>query len=124
MFSGGLPMTACVAEMMTGLSIRIGWLAIALIRSSSDVSDDRLSSLKAVSPRRMRSIAGTPNKLNVCLISLSVGGVSKYLTCVGSMPRSSSNAKAVRDFEQRGLCQIVIVVMCGPRCAGVGVNAK
>ena len=116
-------MTACVAEMMTGLSIRIGWLAIALIRSSSDVSDDRLSSLKAVSPRRMRSIAGTPNKLNVCLISLSVGGVSKYLTCVGSMPRSSSNAKAVRDFEQRGLCQIVIVVICGPRCAGVGVNA-
>ena len=115
-------MTACVAEIMTGLSIRIGWLAIALIRSSSDVSDDRLSSLKAVSPRRMRSIADRSNKPNTCLISLSVGGVSKYLTCVTSTPRSSSNARAVRDFEQRGLCQIVIVVMCGPRCEGVGVN--
>ena len=116
-------MTAFVAEMMTGLSIRMGWLAIALISSSSDVSDDRLSSLNVASPRRMRSIAETPNKLNACLISLSVGGASKYLTCVGSTPRSSSKANAVRDFEQRGLCQIVIVVMCGPRCAGVGVIA-
>ena len=113
-------MTACEAEMMTGLSIRIGWLAIALIRSSSDVSDDRLSSLKAVSPRRTRSIAETPNKLNACLISPSVGGVSKYLSCMGSTPRSSSKANAVRDFEQRGLCQIVIVVMRVPRCAPLG----
>ena len=116
-------MTAFVAEMMTGLSMRIGWLAIALIRSSSDVSDDRLSSLKAVSPRRMRSIADTPSKLNTCLISLSVGGVSKYLTCVGSMPCSSSRAYTARDFEQRGLCQIVIVVICGPRCGGVRVKS-
>ena len=116
-------MTAFVAEMMTGRSIRIGWLAIALIRSFSDVSDDRLSSLNAVSPRRMRSIADMPNKLNVCLISLSVGGVSKYLTCMGSTPLFSSKANAVRDFEQRGLCQIVMVVMCGPRSSGVGVNA-
>ena len=100
--------------MMTGLSIRMGLLAIALISASSGVSDDKLSSLNVASPHRMRSIADKPNKLNVCLISHSLGGVSKYLTCVGSTPRSSSNASAVRDFEQRGLCQIVIVVMCCP----------
>lgn len=100
--------------MMTGLSIRMGLLAIALISSSSGVSDDKLSSLKVASPRRMRSIADTPNKFNVCLISVSVGGASKYLTCVSSTPRSSSKANAVRDFEQRGLCQTVIVVMCCP----------
>ena len=107
-------MTACVAEMMTGLSIRMGWLAIALTSSSSDLSDDRLSSLNFASPRRMRSMAETPSKLNTCLISLSVGGVSKYLTHVGLTPRSSSKANAVRDFEQRGLCQIVIVIMNCP----------
>ena len=100
--------------MITGLSIRMGLLAIAQIKSSSGVSDDKLSSLNVASPGRMRSIADTPNKLNVCLISPSLGGVSKYLTCVGSTPRSSSKANAVRDFEQRGLCQIVIVVMCCP----------
>ena len=81
--SGGLPMTACVPEMMTGLSIKMGWLTIALISSISDVSDDRFSSLKVASPRRMRSIAETPNKRNTRLISFTVGGVSKYLTCVG-----------------------------------------
>jgi hypothetical protein len=33
---------------------------------------------------------------------------------VSSTPRSSSKANAVRDFEQHGLCQTVIVVMCCP----------
>ncbi len=117
-------MTACVAEMMTGLSIRMGWPAIALTSSSSDLSDDRLSSLNIDSPRRMRSIADTPSKLNIRLISLSVGGVSKYLTHVGLTPRSSSKANAVRDFEQRGLCQIVIVVISCPSCRKSGRKCR
>jgi hypothetical protein len=93
--------------MMTGLSIRMGLLAIALISSSSGVSDDKLSSLNVASLCRMRSIADTPNKFNVRLISVSVGGVSKYLTCLGSTPRSSSNAKGVRDCDCRHVLSLV-----------------
>ena len=101
---------------MMGLSIRMGLLAIALISSSSGVSDGNLSSLNLVSVCRMSSIAGTPNKRNTTLISLSVGGISKYFTSVGSKSRSSSKANADRDLEQRGLCQIVVDVMCCPQC--------
>jgi hypothetical protein len=75
---------------------------------------DKLSSLNVDSPRLTRSMAGIPSNLSTSLISFSVGGVSRYLTCVGRAPCSSSRVNAIRDLEQRGLCQIVRVVMSYP----------
>ena len=54
-------------------------------------------------------------QLNSSVIPPSVGGVSKFLTCVVWTLRSSSNTSAVRDFEQGGFCQIVILGMSRPQ---------
>jgi len=107
-------MTARSPEMMMGRSIKIGLSTRASRISSLLLSAERFSVLYTASPFLTISFASILSAASVFTISALLGGVSRYLISTGVTPRSWRIASAVRDFEQRGLCQMVMVAMGFP----------
>src|SRR5687767_14519712 len=68
-----------------------------------------------------------PSLFSAASSASALGGVSRYSTTCGSTPAERSSSSVARDFEQRGLCQMVrpVRVMGAEQAsAGDGVQVR
>ena len=89
------------------------WLRTDEHESADRVLDTVLALLDATpqhrsSPVRTMAIgSSTPSFTSTASSSARVGASSRYFTTSASAPCSSRMPRVVRDFEHRGLCQMV-----------------
>ena len=93
-FSGGLPITALLSQIMIGRSMRMGCSTMAANHTSVGVSSDNPKLLKTASPRRTNCGALICSLLSVACSSFTVGGNSRYFNTTGAAPACSRRASA------------------------------
>ena len=103
-FSGGRPMTALLFATTIGLSMRIGFLTMADIKSFSDNAvSSRPFDLYIFSLVRINALALMPSIERMALNSCLVGGSLRYSTIRKLTSCFSKRASVARDLLQRGL---------------------